>query len=145
MQKKLWNLNRQIGKASTELTDCIIVFLIELFSKTVLLQCRQQYQGGNITIITDFLFCPTPAPPLPPPSSGLCSLTVVNAQPLMAMASSPTSLKNVCLPPPSPYLFNNETTQGCVSIHNGAAVEPSRWHTNHERLRQYSRKDLIER
>lgn len=52
-------------------------------------------------------------------------LTVVNAQALMAMASSPTRLKNVCLPPPSPYLFNNETTQDSVSIHNGAAVEPS--------------------
>lgn len=62
----------------------------------------------------------------PLPSSGSCCfLAVVNAQPLMAMASSPTRLKNVSLPPPSPYLFNNETTQGSVSIHNGAAAEPS--------------------
>lgn len=52
-------------------------------------------------------------------------LAAVNAEPLMALASSSSSLKNVCLPPPSPYLSNNETTQLSVSIHNGAALEPS--------------------
>lgn len=65
----------------------------------------------------------SPHPPPHPPH--LCFHAVVNAQPLMVVASSSSSLKNVCLPPPSPYLSNNETTQLGVSIHNGAAVEPS--------------------
>lgn len=73
-----------------------------------------------MTIITAFLSHPSHPPPLP-----ACFLAVVNAQPLMVVASSSLSLKNVCLPPPSPYLSNNETTQLGVSIHNGAAVEPS--------------------
>lgn len=80
-----------------------------------------------------------------PPSPHPCFLAVVNAKPLMAVASSSSSLGSVCLPPPSPYLSNNETTQLSVSIHNGAALEPS-WpaYTNHEEPRQYSSKDLIE-
>lgn len=61
----------------------------------------------------------------PPPHPTHHFLAVVNAEPLMAVASSSSSLKNVCLPPPSPYLSNNETTQLSVSIHNGAALEPS--------------------
>lgn len=75
-----------------------------------------------MTIITALLSHPTHRPP---PLLPVCFLAAVNTQRLMAMASSSSSLKNVCLPPPSPYLSNYETTQLSVSIHNGAAVEPS--------------------
>lgn len=62
----------------------------------------------------------------------------------MAMASSPTRLKNVCLSPPSPYLFNNETTQASVCIHNGAVAEPT-WWAIQIGSGQCSKEDLIER